>query len=331
MMGAYMTGKNLYLSSLVNPEKVVAKIPDYNMWDSTTFQQVSDGVLTTAADGSCSIAVYPTCISPTAPTYAGILGTSAAAGAWGNWTTETAIVPSTSAAILAAFSQSRPVSGVLEIEFIGSTSTDQGQICGVPNFRGEAFPSTFANALRDQMSVAAPLRNGLRMLWRPMDPNDICYEPVNAGEVTGIAQPGGVAGPSALPYTSGQGIAIGTDQPRVALAAFISGATASTAVARFRWLVNYEAVPETSGLDLFLTTPSESNRGYIDAAFNTVSQLPWATVWQKAGGLVDALARETLSAQMPNIAQGLTTLGMGALGYGSRRSRGALTYDYPID
>jgi hypothetical protein len=162
-----------------------------------------------------------------------------------------------------------------------------------------------------------------------MDVVDLQYEPAQANYVTTLLSAGAVAAPATQGSAS---VIAGTDQPKVALAAYITGATASTNVVRYRWIVNYECVPEKSGLDLFSITPGVSNVGYLDAAMNSIRSLPWADVWQPVAGIVGEAVQQSMASQ-------LTTLGGFAAGAAGallqrgrqRASRLPLSYDYPID
>jgi hypothetical protein len=321
--------QNPYLRSLLNPEKFVAKIPDVNCYDSTTCQVVMDGVMGTATDGSCALAVYPVPIVSQASSGPVISGTATAGGGQGNWTT-TSITQNTSAAtFLNAFSMYRPVSGVLEVEYIGSTGTDSGQICVYPLFRGETASFNFGTAVTQQLATAGPLRNGIRMLWKPMDVIDLQYEPCQGSNVSTLFANGGVNAPIASGSNSAS---LGTDQPKVALVAYITGATASTNVARYRWIVNYEAVPERSGLDLFSITPGVTNTGFVDSAMNVIRTVPWADVWQPVAGIVGEAIQQSMGAQMSNLGGLAAGLIGGALQRTrSRASRLPLTYDYAVD
>jgi hypothetical protein len=319
------------MMSLLHPEKILAKIPDVNCYDSATFQVVMDGVMGTASDGSCALAVYPMPFTPTGTGTAMVTsGTATAGSGQGNWTTQAQQAPPGSATVLQAFSMVRPVSGVLEIEYIGSTNVDQGQICLTPVFRSEFAALNFGTAVQNQMSVAGPLRNGIRALWKPMDVIDLQYEPSQAGTVSSLYCGNTF---TTAPVASGSSSSSnGTDQPKAFLAAYITGATASTNVARYRWIVNYEGVPEKSGIDLFSSGPSENNTGYIDQAMNAIRQAPWADVWQPVAGVVGQIAQQALNSQMPALGGFLGAGLMGALQRSrSTVSRLPLTYDYPVD
>lgn len=315
-----------YLMSLLEPEEHCAKIPDVCGYPTTTFSQVMEGTLTTNATGDTAIMVYPTCMNPSATGLVGgpvLVGTGTTANVWA---TGSGVVAPKSATIATNFSLFRPVSAALDLEFIGSTSSDQGQLVVGPVMRGELASNTFAGMAQNEFAMAIPLRNGARILWKPQDLVDLQFEPTFTANITGIAY----TAPNS-PATSGApSSSLGSDQPRAALVGIVAGAAASATVIRYRFTTNFEAVPESDTLGLFEITPKECNTSLIDSAMNYVSQVPWATAWQKAGGLVDALARETLSAQLPTV--------LGAVGsYGMRRMfktstpQGRIAYDYPLD
>jgi len=314
-----------YLRSLLEPERWTARIPDACGWNTSTFQSVQDFTLTTSGDGSASLAVYPVPVTPSGTNnYGNVIGSGTQAGSQGVWTAETTQALPNSTAIFNTFSMVRPVSGVVLVEFIGTTSSDNGQVCAAPLFRGESAAKTFAAQVMNQYSVAGPLRNGLRFIWKPMDEMDFQFVDLsNTTDLPGMQAPGGLGSPSAPPYTSGYTVtgASGAQltQPCVGIVVHIAGAAASTVVARVRFIANYEGVPETSTLGLFEVTPHECNPSAISQAMNVISSVPWGDVWQGVAGIGGAILEQAAGTQLPNylgslVAGGATSLIRGRLG-----------------
>lgn len=323
-------GLGLYAESLLHPETVLAKIPDFESWESTTFQMAQDGVITTTTDGSAAAIFYPSGVTGGqlgagggAPT---TMGTAIkASGAQGNWLTQSQQVNPSSNSIVSNFALIRPVSAVLLLEFIGSTSNDQGQVCVGPLFRGETAPPSFDQALGNEYNFTCPIRNGVRFLWKPVDMADLNYEPCVTNYVSGVYSTG-VARPVVGGPTGGATPTVGNFLPHTAITAFVSGAVASTAVLRFRWVVNFEGVPEIDSMALFETTPSECNPGLLAQGMNMMASIPWGTVWQKSAGIAGAMAEQALSSQLPTLAASA-----GAMLMSRSRGTGRLTYDIPLD
>lgn len=318
------------MRSLLEPERYTARIPDANGWQTTVFQTIMDQTGATGTDGSWTAGFYPIPVRPNGALEAAIQANGTQIAAQGVWTTGgQAIIPGSSASIINVCSAVRPVSGVLLVEFIGTTSNDNGQIVACPIFRGETFKASFASCIQNAYSVAAPLRNGLRFLWKPMDEMDHQFIATNTNEVPGINTPGGIGTPTGVPFPSIQTPSAGNGpevtQTPVCIQVMVAGAQASTTVVRFRWIVNYEAIPELSTVALFAVDKEPANPGAMAAAMNVMSQVPWGDVWQGVAGIGGAMLEQAMGTQLPNYVGSLAANGMSRmLSYGGNRARGRL-------
>lgn len=319
-----------YLRSLLEPERYTARVPDANGWNTTVFQTIIDTTLTTSSDGQAAMLLYPTPITPSQTNvYANLVGTGTTAGGVGVWTAASPISPQSSNAVINAMSMYRPVSGVALLEFIGTTGNDNGQVAAAPIFRGELGKRTFASLLQNQYSVAGPLRNGVRFLWKPMDEVDFQFIPAQAADTPGIFLPGGVGAPTGDPYpntgiTGGGQFGSYTTLTSTAIQLYVSGAQASTTVARVRWIVNYEATPELSSFSLFRVEKVPNNPSAMAQAMNVISQVPWGDVWQGVAGIGGAMLEQAVGSQLPSYLGSLAANGMSQvirnrLGGGSSR------------
>lgn len=283
-----------YLLSLADPDNHMARIPDTNCWPSATWRETQDFALTTASDGAVSAVIGPCPIAPgAADYYAGIVSSAIEATATkGVWATTAFTVPPTSSAtVIALFSEVRVVSGCMCVEYIGNTNTDAGEICAYPIFRGQKAATTMANATHRIGALCLPLRNGVRMNYKPMDSADLEYHPL--GIVGGSAATTSMYGFNDvslinIPIWDSP---ISEKQP-VAFGVFIVGATASTKVARVRIAYNFEGISIDPGLTLFPVKAEMPNPDVVSAAFGMAAQLPWADAWQGVAGTLGKIGTE---------------------------------------
>jgi len=318
-------GSHLYLKSLLEPEHFTARIPDTNSWESAVFQQITDLTLTTAADGSAAMTISPVPITPTSANFSAVtigLGTNAA----GFYSTQTTIAPANSAAIVSAFDLFRVVSGSLTVEFIGTTSSDAGQLCVYPLFRGQVASNNIASALGQSFNLAVPLRNGARMLWKPMDNADTEYEEAQTANVYGLYNG---SSSTAAPKNTGSGSASSDVNPPTALSVAISGAAASTVVARVRAVFNYEAIPTNDSFQLFQTANEPNQPTIMSQAVNMVGQMPWADVWTGVSGLASSMMSQAMESQIAPAIGGL--ISGGAMRYLRPGPRGRLSIMDDLD
>jgi len=316
---------HLYLKSLIEPEHFTARVPDTNSWESAVFQQITDLTLTTAADGSAAMTISPTPIVPTSANFsAGTIGQGTDAA--GLYSTQTSITPANSGAIINAFDLFRVVSGSLTCEFIGTTSNDGGQLVVYPLFRGQTAASNFALSVAQSFNLTVPLRNGARILWKPMDNADTEYEEAQAANVYGLYNGAASTSP---PKNTGSGSASSDVNPPTALSLVITGAQASTKVARVRVVFNYEAIPTSDSLQLFQTVNEPNQPSVMSQAVNMVGQLPWADVWTGVSGLASSMMSQALESQIAPALGGLVSAG--AMRYLRPGPRGRLAIADDLD
>jgi len=238
------------------------KVPDIQGMPSSTFQMVSTGTLTTNSNGAAAIIVAPR--SPTSAI--GVATITAGTNDVVSWTTSsmTGVTP-----VTAAFGRIRPVSACLDLEFIGTTSADNGYIVGSKSppsvtYGSATDVSTWETAMVN--TAVLPIRRGMRVLWSPEDNTDFEYtlasgSDLNAGAVNAYS--------SVSPY----------------IAASVTGAAASTAVARYTVTVNYEAIPIATQVNLFSAAPSPVDIEGSAKIIQAVSLLPSEKPMGAASGI----------------------------------------------
>lgn len=275
-------GNDLYNRSLQNPDVSGAKVPDLTAIPTGTFMQSNEFAITTTGDGVYSIAVQP-------GSYGGVYWTTASSAAsvitYGGATG----FPS-APTVQGLYNFVRPVSGYIDVEFIGSTSNDQGQCCAYifkPNANGTVtptgvgsllVPNTFAGATSMAYSNTYPLRNGLRILYRPFDNSDFEF------------QRSDVASTLAFPPIMG---------------IFISGAANTAQVARVRMHFNYEGIPradttsfvQASSSPIDLSALSQAMKWGQEAAGKIV---PLFGGWNGALNAATSLASSMISNRLRN-------------------------------
>lgn len=280
-----------YLKSLLDPENNLARIPDDNCYKSSVFQVVTMAEITTQTDGSAGYMFSPQPINPTTTNYSATLigtaiETTATVGVWGTTTT---VTPPSSATVLATMNAARVVSGCICAEYVGDTNTDAGTICCLPIFRGESAPNRLSVAETFAYNQSYPLRNGCRMLYRPMDNGDLEYHgPTDASSWASGAYGINLVGGTGLPKNSDPNL----ERAPVCFCIMVSGATASKKVLRVRAVFNYEGIPLLASLGLFAAKKEESNPTVLASAMNAASSLPWGDVWQGVGGTLGKIGQE---------------------------------------
>lgn len=284
-----------YLKMIMDPENHVCRVPDLNCYKTAVYQIVENFELTTAADGATGFVFIPT---PTTPTSTGfqhaIQGTSTeASGAQGIWLTQTAFAATSATSVGSSFRNWRPTAGCLCAEYIGDTQTDAGTICCLPLFRGQTAPIKMIDAVTLDGNMQFPLRNGCRMLFKPLDNGDLEFhgggDPANpaigiGGASYGMYSAAGVTTPAS-------GSPVGERTP-VAFCIMISGAKVSTKLLRIRAVFNYESVPNYASLGLFSTVSEPSNPSVVAQAMNVASTLPWGEAWQGLAGTAGRIGQE---------------------------------------
>lgn len=254
-MGPMTSG---YFQSLLDPEKGEgAKIPDLVAYPSGTVQLTANGILTTGATAGDSVAIMIKPIIGDGSTLFPINTFNSTSA--GNLATQTGVNWSARAAVNSAFELFRPVSASVEVYFIGNSTSDGGRICGCCFATG-----TFSNYTGVQNLVDSeewPLRNGMKVLWKPLDESNFDY----------VDQ---IGNSSNVTFN-------GNQYPFIIIAA--TGLPVNATNMAYRVVVNFEAIPTTGYYDLVETTPSPYDPGALRRAFE------WAA---EAGNNVMTLAQQ---------------------------------------
>jgi len=147
------------------------------------------------------------------------------------------------------------------VEFIGSTSQDcgvvvAGQWAGVHDIT--PISNTAYNYYKDSPTFRTyPLRNGVRVLYRPVDNTDFEYSDTDHAQTS---------------YNSYIG-----HYPQT-LIVQITSATSNLAIAKVFFKANYEVLPSFGQVGLLDTKPSPSDSTSMDAALNTIGATVLTTV-----------------------------------------------------
>ena len=223
------------------------KIPDIIAFPTGTFQVAYDGVLATANGGDSVMVQMTPYIGDDSSVYPIITANSTSPGSlattanksWGGVTS-----------IIGLYTGFRPVSGMIEAEFIGPSSDDGGQMGGhlIP-----AQMSTTANSWDTFLAVPGteivPLRNGMRVLWKPEDNSDFEFV-TKVGSVNGATHA----------------------YPKIAIAVTGLPTVGPKTYVRFHIVCNFEAIPGTDATNLVHVDASPYDVGQLRSAFEWAAQ-----------------------------------------------------------
>jgi hypothetical protein len=238
-----------YVDSLLNPEMITGvKIPDIVAFPTGTFQMTADGVLTTLASPGDSVGlqfrpfvgdgatIYP--IQTYAQTTAGGLGTSTNVSFPGQ------------AGVRAIYGAFRPVSAMVECEFIGPSSSDGGQMMASlqPSSGQYATPVNWATVTALPNNEIVPVRNGMKILWKPQDNSDFEFYDAK-GQIGGTQH-----------Y-----------YPYINIAA--TGLPAAVTYIRYHVVCNFEATALVDATNIVQTSPSPYDPGQLRGAFEWAAQV----------------------------------------------------------
>jgi len=255
------SGAYTYVDTLLNPELCTGvKIPDIVAFPSGTFQVVQDGTLPCGTGGdSVGLLFLPivgnqSTIYPI-QTFKGTSTGSISVGTSVNWPGVNGIV--------GVYGSFRPVSAMVELEFIGASSADQGMMLGslYPSANHNVAPVSWDLAMAKPNTEVVPVRNGIKILWKPEDSSDFQF--VNEAAVS----------LGTLPHY----------YPQLFVAA--TGLVASSSVIRYHVVCNFEALPNTDSVNLAHTDPSPYDASQLRAAFEWAAQVGnnIFTLYQNAG------------------------------------------------
>jgi len=150
------------------------------------------------------------------------------------------------AAVQALYGQARPVSGEIYAEFIGSTLNDQGYICAFQIPRNGSIPTTIAGILALPYTRTYPLREGVRVLWKPEDNRDMEFIATNSSGT----------------YPSVGFIAVG-----------LAGVATQPNCLKLRLVFNFEGIPLSDQSTLVNASPSPIDLSSLERASRWGSDL----------------------------------------------------------
>jgi hypothetical protein len=229
---------NPYLAALMDPENVIGmKCPGPTGVPTGTFQLTYDAFLTTDANGYYCVAFNPMAMSSTG---LGIMSQATSSGGTNTFTTNTYITTS----VFNYYDAVRCVSACMKSEYVGNTSSDSGLNVGwwdvytdlptsgafVNYLNGTAGVPSVNSAWAKAYNQAYPTRNGMCVLWRPIDYSTFDFYTNSMTEV------------ATWPCIGIQGL----------------GVTASAAIVKVRVIANYEGIlkADTNNFGTNTTTPN---------------------------------------------------------------------------
>jgi len=246
---AQRRGGNPYLAALLDPKNNPGiKIPDVTSFPSSTFQTVINGIATTNINPAIpsygdSVGIYavPCLTNPITLSYGPGPGSLSGLTSipWPNYSV-----------LDNMYSGVRPVSAILEADFVGSTSADGGYWITSLTSRGVSIPYTVGGCLATlpNMETETLASRHVEVKWRPEDNRDMEYLP---------------GGASTRPTYPGCNI----------IATAMSVGEVAVSWVKWTFTVNWEALPEAEVLDLVQPSPSPIDLGSFQTALNTISRV----------------------------------------------------------
>lgn len=240
---------NQYLDALINPEMGTGvKIPDEIGYPTGTFQLTAKGTLSILSGGdSVAIVAMPAVSSNSATGNAPInIGNGATTGNVATWT---AVQWAQRSAVMALYSETRPVSAVLEVSYIGPSTQDSGMITAGCSFvRGLGSAKYQGTTWTDQSYLPDqevwPAKNGARVVWKPLDNSNFEFSDY-----------------SSTTYMADQFNRIPV------LAVVVTGTPFAGAQYMYEFVANFEGVPGTDQASLVDTEPSPFSAEALRKAF----------------------------------------------------------------
>jgi len=230
-------GENPYLRALMRPEDGAGiKVPDLMSFPTATFQLTQEFSLASGTGGdSLGVMITPVMADSANPivTFAGTSAGSLSSITNRGWTS--------SSAVTTAFQYFRPVSMVAKVMFIGPSTADGGLIIGSTVPREFSYPANWSAALTVPFRTTFPLKNGVRVVWKPQDNSDLEFKKSTATSL---------------------------DLPSIYIAA--TGLPSAVTYVNVRIVLNMEAIPKADSLELVTTAPSPVNLGWLERAASWV-------------------------------------------------------------
>jgi len=260
-----------YLYSLMYPENSIgAKVPDLVSYPSSTFQSEYSFSLTTGATSGNTVAVQVNPVQTDGTSFYPIItynntsanGVSTVAASY-NW-------PSYGS-IISGFKFVRLVSMSLSVYFIGASTADGGIACGGCTMvdPSATMPFTYDGWAALPEMAEFPVRQGMRIVWKPLDNTSLEYEE---------------CGMTLTEYTSR-----GHFLPRLVYCA--TGLPVSSTVVRCHITANWEGIPTSDQWDLLSPTHSPYDESTLKKAFEWGARIGnnIETILGAVGGSASAL------------------------------------------
>lgn len=238
-----------YVKALMHPESSPgAKIPDLVSFPSATFQSELMGVLGTSSTGdACAIQIRPFIMDGSTTNAINVyngngvdLLTLSTTVNWPNLT-----------AITANYALVRCVSMSCEVFFTGPSTSDQGSIAGGVQAYEQTM-TTYSNFVTLNEVAEGAARNGLKVLYKPLDSGSLQYKPCPMNSTFWLN-------------------ALNRAGPNIIIA--LSGLAASTTYFRYHIVANWEAIPKSDSYDFISTSPSPYNQSSLQRAFEWGSRV----------------------------------------------------------
>jgi len=229
----------MYIKTLSYPEYTPGtKVPDLCTFPTGTFQLTYDATFATVGAGDGFLFGF-------SPSINGPMSYSNNAAAGGSFGVPVSVAWNSKTAVQAAYLSYRPVSAEIYVEFIGSTFADQGYVVGWMNPRDATAVvlnnRTVAQVLALPYTRTYPLRNGIRVLWRPEDNTEFEFK----NSITDYSFPN--------------------------IGIMLVGAALATTAIKLRAVCNYEGIPAADTFDLVNSAPSPVDLNQLQQAFNFAS------------------------------------------------------------
>lgn len=277
---------SLYLKSLLDPDGYSgAKVPDIVSFPSSTFKMTLDTTISTGSGGdSVAVTLFPIVGNGSSNypimTYNGTTAGSISSATNVSWISR--------AAVAGVFNNIRPVSACVTAEFVGPTTADGGIIAGALLPGQTTYPTTFSGVLALPNCLSAPVRNGMRVLWKPQDNSDLEYF-----------------------YTT----SFPNNSPTIMIAA--NGLPSAVSYIKIRCVVNFEGLASADTVDFLDSAPSPVDVGGLSRALSYVGTIPASAVLfgNYAGPYAAPLLGAAMRTGLPMMSNLVRRMGTGQLEY----------------
>lgn len=233
---------NPYLQTLMNPVDVTGvKVPDVSSYPTATLQLYDRAEVTLTAGQP-----YGFCWSPYVNSWTSTT-TNMGVAAWSAWNSY-----ATYSTLNTLYHSYRPVSGLVRVSSISSTTNNAGELAFCLVAPGENFGTSltsFDAVARRFGAYRCPLKESSEFLWMPLDPvSRTFYIMAQQNSSTGVM----------------------TNWPGIALA--IGGAATGQSIA-IEWVLNCELLPEQSNLNLTQSSAPYISNDDLEEATGVMTKL----------------------------------------------------------